>query len=322
MSIYLYFRCAAWRTLKLVCFRCECRWSLWITNKLKAFSNKVCIVLPVHCKHFQLNFSSSKMPPNHKYQKCICLICTICFITGLNCGVDVDNKMCLLYEFNNYASNNTEVIERFDGMTKPQCMLSCVRNNSCVAFNFRRNDGNCELLETVEGCMSHDITMGTIFVQLTKCDGTAPWKVMSQTLEKLQWREPRHIGDREVVRADAHRHVVRVLYQGVYLTGFIRDSINVVFVVDMNGNRIRCPLSVQVLTSVDSNDYSWLKYEMGDPIPSSAVVGGYGQDGTPLYVVNIMMKNWKPSYYNEHTKQFYVNRMDGVVKAAQILVEN
>ena len=151
------------------------------------------------------------MPLNHKYQKFICLTSVFCFIMGLACGV-VKNKMCLLYEFNNYASNGTAVIERFSGVTKPRCMSSCVRAANCTSFHFRWNDGNCELLETVEGCMSHDITMGTIFVQLTKCVVTAPWQVMSQTLEKLQWQDPRHIGDREVVRKDAKRHVARILY--------------------------------------------------------------------------------------------------------------
>ena len=206
------------------------------------------------------------MPLGHKYQKYICLVSTLCFMIGLNCGVIMKNNMCLLYEFDNYASGDTTVIERFGGMTRPQYMLSCVRNDSFAAFHFRRNDRNCELLGTVEGCMSHDITMGTIFVQLTKCVGTAPWKVISQTLEKLQWKDPRHIGDREVVRKNADRHVARILYQGIYLTGFIKDDNNELYVVDMNETRIHCSQFVQVLSCADSSDYTWLWYEIGEPI--------------------------------------------------------
>ena len=262
------------------------------------------------------------MPLGHKYQKYICLVSTLCFMIGLNCGVIMKNNMCLLYEFDNYASGDTTVIERFGGMTRPQCMLACVRNDSCAAFHFRRNDGNCELLGIVEGCMSHDITMGTIFVQLTKCVGTVPWKVISQTLEKLQWKDPRHIGDREVIRKNAERHVARILYQGIYLTGFIKDDNNELYVVDMNETRIHCSQFVQVLTCADSSDYTWLKYEIGEPIPSSAVVGGHGQDGTPLYVASIKMIDWKPTYYNEHTLRFYVYRRDSNVTARRILIEN
>ena len=266
---------------------------------------------------------SSNMSTSHKHQKCLFLISTLYLIMGINCVVIMKNKNCILYEFDNYISSGTAPIQRFNGTKKIQCMSSCVRNNRCTAFHFRWNDGNCELLEIVEGCMSHDITMGTMFVQLTKCDGTAPWKVMSQTLEKLQWINPHHIGDRELVRIDAERHVARILYQGIYLIGFIRDANNELYVVDMNGKLIHCsPLFVQVLTCAKSSDYSWWAFELGEPLPSSAVVGGYGQDGAPLYVVNIKMNSWKPGYYDARTQQFYVNRRGSRVKAQKVLVEN
>ena len=266
------------------------------------------------------NFAWSNMHHTHENQKCIFLISILCFIMGSNCGVIVKNKMCRLYEFNNYESNGTTIIKRLNGMTKPQCMLSCVGNNSCTAFHFRAKDGNCELLKTVKECMSHDITMGTTFVQLAKCDGTAPWKVMSQRLEKLQWKDPGDIGGREVVWAKiGQRYVARVLYKGIYLTGFFRGK--TLFVVDMNGKLIRCSTLAQVLTCADPSDYSWSEYERGEPIPSSAVVGGYAQDGTPLYVANIKLTDWKPSYYNARTEKFYVNYMGSRVKKARILIE-
>ena len=235
------------------------------------------------------------------------------------------NKMCLLYEFHDYASNDTTVIERFDGTTKPQCMLSCVRDNYCSAFNFHSNDGKCELLDTSEGCMSYDLRMGTIFVQLTQCDGTAPWRVVSPALEKLQWKDPRHIGDREFIRFDAERHVARIIYQGIYMTGYLMSKKDdELFVVDMNGDRIYCSLFVEVLTCVNSSDYSWLDYAPGEPIPSSAVGGGFGQDGIPVYVICIKLADWKLGYYSDRNKMLYVKglKKDKTPKAVKILVEN
>ena len=173
--------------------------------------------------------------------------------------------------------------------------------------------------------MSHDITMGTAFVQLSKCNGVVPWKVVSPALKKLQWKDARDIGDREVVyTVVGGRYVARILYLGIYISGYIRYE--QLYVVNMNGNRIRCSLSIEVLTCVNSSDYSWLGYEMEELIPSSAVVGGFGQDGTPLYVISVKLKSWKPGYYCDRTKQLYVKGFDftrdNTRKAIKILVEN
>ena len=264
------------------------------------------------------------MPPRHKYMKCLCQIPASFLIMGLCHGVIMKNKMCLLYEFNNYVSNGTAVIASYDGTTKPQCMSSCVHSNSCAAFHFHSNDGKCDLLGTTGGCMSYIFRMSTIFVQLTKCEGTAPWRVMSQTLKTLQWRHPAVIGDREVVRADAERYIARILYQGIFLTGFMKDKTNQLFVVDMNGIRIHCSLFIEVLTCVNSTNYSWLEYELGESIPASAVIGGFGQDGTPLYVVSVHLIDWKPGYYSDCTKQLFVKGLKEVstMKAVRMLVEN
>ena len=72
--------------------------------------------------------------------------------------------MCILYEFDNYISNGTIIIESLDGKTKSQCMSSCVGSNSCTAFHFQPSEGKCELLEAADRCMSYDFTIGSIFV--------------------------------------------------------------------------------------------------------------------------------------------------------------
>ena len=234
------------------------------------------------------------------------------------------NKMCLQFELDNYVSNGTTVIYSITGKTKEQCLSSCVRTNSCSAFHFRPNDGNCELLESPEKCMSHAVKMGTVFVQLTKCDGRPPWKVVSPALSKLQWRGQYNIGDRKAVRAiGGGRGIVRALYQGMYLTGFFLRSPKTSFIVDMDDKEFDCPHLYQVLTCADKADYSWLEYDAGAPIPVSTVVGGYWH-GVPLYVVSVRTSvDWKQGYYNAFTKQAHVARSGNTRgKPTRLLVEN
>ena len=262
------------------------------------------------------------MSPCHKFQKCACLISTLGFIVALNYGAIMKNKMCVLYEFKNYVSNGATVIESTDGKTKSQCMSSCVHYDTCTTFHFQTSGGKCELLESSEGCMSYDFTIDSIFVQLTKCNGVPPWKVVSPVLQKLQWKNPRDVGDRKVLRPYKGRYVARTFYRGIYLPGYVKDN-NMLYVVDMNHKRIACSLFVEILTCVNSSDYTWLEYEPGESIPSSAGVGGFGQGGTPLYVVTVKLFDWKPGYYSDDTKQLYVKRStkNTNFKAVKMLAE-
>ena len=146
---------------------------------------------------------------------------------------------------------------------------------------------------------------------------------MSPALDKLLWKDARDIGDHKVVSGDAERYVARIFYKGIYLTGFIKVDTNELFVVDKDGKLIDCSLFVQVLTCADISDYSWVEYEPGELIPSSAVVGGFGEDGTPLYVVNVKLLHWKPSYYDDRNKRLHVKGIrNRTVNAVKMLIEN
>ena len=251
------------------------------------------------------------MYPRHRNQKNACLLLLLGFIMEERYCEIMKNKMCVLFELDNHVHNLTTVIGRIAGTTKNDCFYSCVRTTSCRAFHFRQNDGNCELLETSGKCMSHDVTMGTEFVQLTQCDKKPPWKVVSPALNKLQWRGQYDIGDHMAVRTrNGERGVVRALYEGIYLSGFFLASAEIAYVEDMDCNPFQCSPFNQVLTCADPADYSWLHYDQGEPVPLSAVVCGYWQDGAPLYVVSVKERgDWKPGYYNALNKELHVARM-------------
>ena len=57
------------------------------------------------------------------------------------------------------------------------------------------------------------------------------------------------------------------------------------FALTMKGEIIKCREGFHVLTYAQPADYQWIKFSIGDDIPSSAVVGGYWRDGTPLYII-------------------------------------
>ena len=274
--------------------------------------------------HFTPKSSTSNISLFQRTQKLIRAIFMLGILMDLSCCKIMKNKMCLQFECNNYVSNGTAVIDSISGTTKKRCLSSCVRTNSCSAFHFRPNDGNCELLKSPEKCMSHAVTMGTVFVQLTKCDGRPPWKVVSPALSKLQWRGQYNIGDRKAVRAiRGGRGIVRALYQGMYLTGFFLRSPKTSFIVDRDDKQFDCPRLYQVLTCADKAHYSWLIYDVGAPIPASTVVGGYWL-GVPLYVVSVKTRiEWKQGYYNAFTKQAHVARFGNTRgKPTMLLVEN
>ena len=261
------------------------------------------------------------------YQKLMYVIPILGFIMGKsNCEI-MKNKMCVQFEFNNYFSNGTTIIDSIAGTTKKQCFLSCVRNNPCSAFHFQPIDGSCELLETPEKCMSHDVTTGTVFVQLTKCDGRPLWKIVSPALDKLQWKGQYNTGDHKAVRTkNGERGILRALYQGMYITGFFLTTGNTAYIVDMDGKRFHCSHLYQILTYTDPADLSWVDYDAGAPILLSAVVGGYSQNGAPLYVVSLSPPrksgDWKPGYYNAFTKEVRVAKARGTNRPFRLLVEN
>ena len=196
------------------------------------------------------------------FQTLICVIAILGFIIRQSYCEIMKNKMCVQFEFNNYFSNGTTIIDSIAGTTKKRCFFFCVCNNSCSAFHFRPKDGNCELLKTPEKCMSHDVTMGTVFVQLTKCGGSPPWKVVSPALNKLQWRRQYNAGDRKAVcTMNGGRGIVRALYQGMYITGFFwcPTRAETAFIVDMDDKQFHCFHYIKYqLTPKQQNIHGWI----------------------------------------------------------------
>ena len=243
-------------------------------------------------------------------------------IGEMNDSVDV-RKRCVQFEMEDHSSTAAAIGRQYD-VSKSQCLVSCARNRSCNAFNFRHIHGLCELLKISVICMSHKVTYGTTLVRLSKCEAKPkpPWKVIIPTQRKLQWMEPHVIGWQRVILTtpDPDRSIARVLHKGTYLSGYV---INDDFRGRQKDNNFKCNEAFQLLTYAQSSDYLWSNFTPGDYVPPSAVIGGYSRDKIPLYVISVKLDEWKSGYYNIDTKETYVKYKKSV-KAEQfrLLLEN
>ena len=231
-------------------------------------------------------------------------------------------QTCLQFEMDDHTSTQT-VIRRQYYCSKVECMTSCTRHHSCNAFHFHSTDCTCELLETSELCMPHNVKNGTTLVRLSGCNKTPPWKAFTPTQRKLKWMEPHDVGSqRSIITVYmARRQVARVLHEGTYVTGFVFISRGEFLAVTMDGKLVTCDEAFQVLTYVRPDDYMWINFAPGDEVPTSAVVGGYWRDGTPLYVINVHNGIvWKPGFYNADTERIYVRNKP--ILAMVLLIES
>lgn len=63
-----------------------------------------------------------------------------------------------------------------------------------------------------------------------------------------------------------------------------------------------------MLSFPNQSSYTWVAFQLGDPVPERAVIGGYWPDSSPLYVVKHFDDH--VGYYNPRDRQthflFYV----------------
>ena len=143
--------------------------------------------------------------------------------------------------------------------------------------------------------------------------------MITPTQGKLKWLEPGEVGSRKVFQITDTRQVARVLYQGTYLPGYFLNKKDEYQGSCMDGKWIICKAGVQVLTYDKEMDYSWVNFTIGEEVPSTAVVGGFWQDGSPLYIVQMNLREWKSGFYSAITGRYYT-KSDGKVPSSGVLM--
>ena len=246
------------------------------------------------------------------------------FAAGERNGTVYKRRLCLQYEMKDHTSS-AMVIDRQYYCSKRECMASCTCHLTCNTFHFRETDCTCDLLVTSEMCMSYNVTKGTIWVRLGGCMGIPPWQVVKPSQRKLQWMEPSDVGSQRSIftTSSNKRQVARVLHEGLFVPGYVLVSSGKFQASAMKGNIIICYRAYQVLTYGQSDDYLWLNFAPGDDVPLSAVVGGYGPDETPLYIIKgDYGVSVKPGFYNAATERIHVKGMHVDPLTLSLLLEN
>ena len=146
---------------------------------------------------------------------------------------------------------NVPLLGQRHGITRQECITSCIGSKvSCGAINFRSIDGACEFLP-YQTCMSLQETVetdGTNVVQLGQCDRVPPGiGLIKPTEHRLRWLPLSGKGSRDVIDLGSGRSVARVIYKGMYLSGFTNRR-GAFKAFDMKRNFISCGSGVQYLT--------------------------------------------------------------------------
>ena len=236
-------------------------------------------------------------------------------------GIFDKTRLCLQYEINNYNSSavRLKVLQR---TSRVGCFIACVRHQHthpwCRAFQFHRKQGLCELLPEVDlTCMAEDVAQGITFVGLSGCHFSPP--LQSAIPENGTWRwvtDPPTTDGTVYERSPrgAVRYVTRVLHKGFYLPG--RTDRKGFHSAGPDRVAFTCKFNIQYLTFEDPSQYNWEPFEVGDPITSMAIIGGYWPEYTPLYVLKVTTAPSNAiffAYYNEHTFEL-LPRMDEIIQ--------
>ena len=225
------------------------------------------------------------------------------------------SRQCVEFEIAEFRANATP-IDIFMGLSQGLCMTRCVRDPSCMSFNFQSGDGRCDLLPVVASCLVPNVTKGWLFVSMATCKKRAPWQSITPENHGWSWEdvEDPYVRD-DVVGMDSDNgwgyrlFIGRMYYKGLYLPGWLKIDSDMFRSVDPIENRmISCPVGKNLVLN-GSVSYSWPMFNGGDVIPNNTVIGGYGPQSEPLYITKVVMTGLSIyGYYNPlNQKVHYVD---------------
>ena len=197
-------------------------------------------------------------------------------------------KLCLSQRLSSsradYSILNTTV-----AFGENQCMINCARNADCWAFNFFTN-GTCELLTALGNCGEARPQTGSVFVQLSACEGANPQEFIPRNWTKddcLIWiplnkESPCPPG---VLMSSSNEFCLSLApHHNLYMPGWFYFPNAFRFARDDKRSPQKCP-DGYVVKEAPGCTATWQGYIPGDPIPPNAAQVSVWRDGTPLYAV-------------------------------------
>ena len=204
-------------------------------------------------------------------------------------------KMCVEFSILNSRWNRT-VLKSIPGVRKSDCLIRCAHNPSCNAYNWIHTNGTCEL-PALGDCPGESMEEeDSTFVHLADCTGHMPLVVARRNWSVdatcLAWRRVDAVrgvdscaGD--IQRSSSHKACASIIHsKGTYLPGwYINREVFRTVTEDVkpllcSGKGVGYLLRVAPGCPTD-----WVWYNVGEPIPTTAVQVSTWKDGTPLYFV-------------------------------------
>ena len=214
-------------------------------------------------------------------------------------------RLCIEYKKENYLVNGEHLATLHED-DEHKCMVNCVRDSHCMAFNYHAEGKTCILMPEVVGCMvpkSHNHT-SYLFVHLQPCKSRPVWFSVRPAERGWYWvttEDPRNHADTVKLPGTKIRCVSRILYQGYYLPGWwLPNGFRAVNPV--TPQVMKCPYG-EFLAFSDPSSYRWTPYTAGDPLPYCALPVSQLPDGTPLYVVSHEELALKVAGFYNHVKK-------------------
>ena len=241
-------------------------------------------------------------------------------------GVLEKARLCVQYEINDHNSSALRC-DAFSSVSKIACFMECVRHQTCFcsAFQFHSQHGFCEILGNEE-CMAKNKFRGVTFVGVSECKSTPLWQSTEPANGKWRWviDPPGRQGAVEIASPlGRKRYVGRALHQGLFLPGYIMSPRLTLSTGRPSGGKLQCTSNIQFLIFENSSHYSWKNFYVGDPIPFTAIVGGYWTDGAPLYIVQTTQHPYgtlRSQSYNAKSLQIYPDDIQGIEPKMKILI--
>ena len=246
-------------------------------------------------------------------------------LSPANCSV-TKRRLCIKYKKENFLADSRYIIIESRAETENMCMISCMRRDPCMAFNYHVIYKTCILMPQFK-CMAPSSLNNTsyLFVCLQSCKLQPVWFSVRPEESNWQWvaiKDPRKNANVIKIPGPNARYVSRTLYQGYYLPGWWLPIGGPFRTVDPVSSTVtRCRYG-EFLAFADASSYCWVPYTAGASLPDCALPISELPDGTPLYIVRHGFDTIS-GFYNHLTQSTYFVYW-GVVnpKAVDILCSN
>ena len=228
------------------------------------------------------------------------------------CSTTMKRRLRVDFEMDHKRAQH-DVMSTYFGLSKRQCMMQCAADTRCTAFNFRSGDGFCEHLSSgLPKCYEPEDDSGFIFTQLKLPDFKPLMTKQSKPPDAndLQWVPC----NSTTVPSSSNIKVTDVSYvslgfsNGMYLPAFWKPLKNLLkFIYPLDNRTIRCDHGY-VLSVKNLEQYQWMSFQTGNPIPFGSVSAGSHVDGTPLYIARVICEDGKRSgFYSSPFKRAFVS---------------